>query len=75
MEYSDWNREYIRAEQKRPSGMTVWNAAQRHGRQPADVQQLKSEIALLCAELEEALCYRGRSVNDIIVSLRQLSVG
>jgi len=38
-----------------------------------DVQQLKAEIALLCAELEESLCYRGRSVNEIIVSMRQLS--
>lgn len=38
-----------------------------------DTQQLKAEIALLCAELEESLCYRGRSVNEIIVSMRQLS--
>jgi len=36
-------------------------------------QQLNTEIALLCDELEESLCYKGCSVNEIIVSLRQLS--
>lgn len=36
-------------------------------------QQLKAEIALLCDELEKSLCYSGRSVNEIIVSMRKLS--
>jgi len=35
------------------------------------IEELEKVIELVSKELEESLCYKGRSVNEIIVSLRQ----
>jgi hypothetical protein len=72
VEYRDWKREYVKEEQRQPSAIVIWNAAQRHGRQPADVQELKSKIADLVAQVKFPT--DDTEVMHLLDKLRELSL-